>query len=273
MTKAEFLVLIQHFYDEHGRHDLAWRHAITPYRILVSEIMLQQTQVERVKEKFAAWVERWPDEHNLTDAKPSEVLVMWQGLGYNNRAKRLWEAARLVAADGWPTKRAELEALPGIGPYTSGALMAFAYDQSVVFVDTNIRRIMLHHFFKDREDVPDKEVEQKVAELLPDEWSPRKWYWALMDYGSHLGKILRAENPNRRSKSYTKQSKFAGSVREVRGAMLRALSAGPIAQRTLWSRAEKDINRSIEKSQRKAALDGLEKDGLIQKTSTKVNLT
>lgn len=272
MNRAEFQVLVKNFYNDHGRHDLAWRHDITPYRILVSEIMLQQTQVGRVEEKFLAWMKRWPTEGELAKAKLAEVLVMWQGLGYNNRAKRLWEAARSVAASGWPTERAGLEALPGIGPYTSGAIMAFAYDQPVVFVDTNIRRVILHHFFPGQTDVSDKVVLAKAAEVLPDDWSPRLWYWALMDYGSHLGAKLRAENPNRRSRTYAKQSKFDGSLRQVRGAILRALAVGHTTSRTLWRRVEKDLGRTVASDQQKDALAGLRRDGLVQTEGRRIGL-
>jgi A/G-specific adenine glycosylase len=125
------------WYECHGR-DLPWRRTRDPYAVLISEVMLQQTQVARVLPRYEAWLERWPSAHALAEAPLAEVLRAWVGLGYNRRAVRLWEACRVVAAEGWPD---DLRQLPGVGPYTADALAAFAWDRPVVPVDTNVRRV------------------------------------------------------------------------------------------------------------------------------------
>ncbi len=241
---------------------------MSPYKIMVSEIMLQQTQVERVIPKFNAWIKKWPNEEALAQAKIADVIAMWQGLGYNSRAKRLRDAAKDIVKNNagvFPTTRQQLEDLPGIGPYTSGAIMAFAYDEPVVFIDTNIRRVMLHHFFKGKKGVTDKEIATTLKEVFPGDWSSRLWYWAMMDYGSHLGELLRKENPNRRSQGYSKQSTFAGSRRQVRGAVIRIMpKRARIQHSILWEKVEKDLGRSIPEDQKNEVIDGLVKDGLVE---------
>jgi len=246
VNRAEFHKFIWGWYKTHGRHDLPWRKKITPYRILVSEVMLQQTQVSRVIPKYQAWIKRWPTFRALSQAEKRDVLAMWQGLGYNSRALRLWQLAALVSEHNGrlPKDRKALEKLPGIGSYTSGAILAFAYNEPVAFIDTNIRRIFLHHFFPEQENVSDQVVLEKVLAMEPQEKS-REWYWALMDYGAHLGVLLRAANPNRRSKSYAKQSRFVGSDREVRGAILRTLLTQPKPKAQLQKSIEKELGREI----------------------------
>lgn len=230
--------------------------------------MLQQTQVPRVIDKFNTWIELWPDFVALAGANRAAVLEQWQGLGYNNRALRLGELAALVVKEHkgeLPRERTVLEQLPGIGPYTSGAIMAFAYDRPVSFVDTNIRRVFLHHFFPGREDVTDGEVLEKVTAMLPSK-KYRQWYWALMDYGSHLGDVLRAANPNRRSRHYVKQSTFVGSDRQIRGAIVRALLAGPASLEEVARLVANDIDQSPEIERLQKILGTMMAEGLVTKT-------
>jgi A/G-specific adenine glycosylase len=123
------------------RRDLMWRRTRDPYAILVSEVMLQQTQVARVVPRYEAWLERWPTAGALAAAPLAEVLAAWVGLGYNRRAVRLWEACRQVADEGWPRTAAGLRALPGVGPYTAAAVASFAFGEAVACVDTNVARV------------------------------------------------------------------------------------------------------------------------------------
>lgn len=222
MNKKEkvFIQTVKNYYKKSGRHGLPWRHTTDPYKIHVSEVMLQQTQVDRVLPKYEVFIQTFPSAEKLAQASLGEVLRLWQGLGYNSRAKRLHECAKEVG-NKYPSTYQALLQLPGIGPYTAGAIMAFAYNRPVPIIETNIRTVFLHHFFKDRTDVPDDEVMVLVEKLL-DTKNPRTWYWALMDYGAYLKK--QHGNPNSRSTSYTKQSKFEGSDRQIRGALIRILS-------------------------------------------------
>jgi A/G-specific adenine glycosylase len=222
--KKKFQQTVWDFYYEHGRHNLPWRQTTDPYYILVSELMLQQTQVDRVIPKYNAFIERWPTSELLAQASLGDVLKAWQGLGYNRRAKYLLATVTHVEEkyDGvFPRSEIELQLLPGIGPYTASAVAAFSYDQPVVLIETNVRQVVIFHFFADKEVVSDSEIYELVAATLPDA-DFRNWYAALMDYGSHLKRMH--GNLARKSKSYTKQSTFKGSDREVRGAILRLLS-------------------------------------------------
>lgn len=188
--------------------------------------MLQQTQVERVIPKFEAFIQQFPSIKSLSQAKLSDVLRAWQGLGYNRRAKFIWQAAQAIIDQGgeFPKTVAELEKLPGIGPYTASAIACFSYNQPVVLIETNVRTIFLYHFFPQQHQVSDKELLPLIKETV-DTSNPREWYWALMDYGSYLKKSV--PNPSRQSKQYTKQSSFAGSQRQARGEILRMLAAAP----------------------------------------------
>jgi len=220
----QFTEIVWQYFDDNGRHNLPWRLTTDPYKILVSELMLQQTQVARVIPKYEAFICRWSTAQKLAQAQQSEVLVAWQGLGYNRRARFLHQCAQVIAheyAGVFPQTRSELEALPGIGPYTAGAILAFAFNLPVMLIETNVRRVYLHHFFPDEREVADADIYPYLEKTLPSHRA-REWYAALMDYGSYLKKT--EINPNQRSKHYTKQSVFRGSDREIRGAILKALS-------------------------------------------------
>ncbi len=219
---SAFRKTILSHYRAHGR-DLPWRRTDDPYAIFVSEVMLQQTQVGRVAEKFGPFIERFPDFATLAAAPLADVLSYWRGLGYNRRAIYLKEAARVVVEQygrRLPDSPDELTKLPGIGRYTAGAVAAFAFNQPAVFIETNIRSVFIHHFFADAADVRDAEI-MPLVEATLDRENPRRWYWALMDYGSMLKE--RGENPSRRSTHYTRQSPFVGSDRQIRGAILALL--------------------------------------------------
>jgi len=212
-------------YENHGR-DLPWRKNINPYRVLVSEIMLQQTQVERVIEKYKEFLAAFPDVSSLAKAPLQKLLSIWSGMGYNRRALALRSLAQKVVDEHkgrLPSDADALRALPGIGPYTAGAVMAFAFNKPVVFMDTNIRRVYIHEFHRDRENVHDDELIPLVARTL-EGVDPRTWYNALMDYGTMLKK--EHANPNRKSAHYVRQSPFENSNRQVRGRILKELVAG-----------------------------------------------
>ena len=226
-SDSSFRALILDFYHGFGRHELAWRQDLSPYSVLVSEVMLQQTQVSRVQAKYTEWMCEFTDFEELVASSVADVIGVWQGLGYNRRALRLREAAQMVVGEfggELPRDPALLVKLPGIGPNTAGSIAAFAYDEPVVFIETNIRRVFLHHFFSDlqptSEAVSDLQLIPFIQRTL-DREHPREWYWALMDYGSDLAK--RVPNPNRRSRHYAVQSKYEGSARQLRGEVLRQL--------------------------------------------------
>ena len=205
---------------------MPWRETRDPYHILVSEIMLQQTQVDRVRAKYDEFLAAFPDLAALAAASFDRVLAAWQGLGYNRRAMFLHRTARIIVREHRgrvPDDIAALLALPGIGAATAASIRAFAFDAPVVFIETNIRRVFIHEFFPGREEVTDADLLPLVAAAL-DRRSPREWYYALMDYGAALARQV--PNPNRRSRSYVRQSRFEGSDRQVRGAILRALVGG-----------------------------------------------
>jgi A/G-specific adenine glycosylase len=206
---------------------MPWRETSDPYRILVSEVMLQQTQVPRVKQKYEQFIASFPDFPALAKAPLESVLKVWQGMGYNRRAIALKKTAeRVVDEYGGilPADPAVLATFPGIGKATAFSIAAFAFNAPVAFIETNIRRVFIHCFFRDREGVRDREIEPLVAAAL-DRENPREWYWALMDYGTHLKSTT--ENPNLRSAHHTRQPPFNGSRRQLRGKILRALLDHP----------------------------------------------
>jgi A/G-specific adenine glycosylase len=213
-------------YYKVNRRDMPWRKTTDPYAIVVSEIMLQQTQVSRAGEKFGSFMSTFPDFKTLAAAPTSAVITAWQSLGYNRRALNLHKLAQIIVRDfdgKLPEHQSELIKLPGIGAGTAGSIAAFAFNMPAVFIETNIRRVFIQHFFDDEAIVSDKEL-LSLVEVALDKENPREWYYALMDYGTYLAKTM--PNPNRRSIHYTKQSKFEGSLRQLRGEILRQLAAG-----------------------------------------------
>ena len=225
---ALFRRTILDHYRAFGR-SMPWRETTDPYRILVSEVMLQQTQVDRVRPKYAAFLGGFPDVGSLARASPADVLGAWQGLGYNRRALALQSAAARIVGefDGRvPDDPAVLESLPGIGPATAAAIAVYAFERPTVYIETNVRRVFLHFFFQHRTGVTDAELRPLVERAL-DRKRPREWYWALMDYGTMLARTT--PNPNRRSAHHAVQSRFDGSARQLRGRVLKALlGSGPL---------------------------------------------
>ena len=213
---------IREYYRRHGR-DLPWRHTHDPYRILISEIMLQQTQVERVIGYYERFIAQFPNVAVLARAPLADILMAWQGLGYNRRALYLKRAAEEIVArhgSAVPCDLDDLTRLPGIGHATASAIAAFAFNAPTAFIETNIRRVYIHFFFPRRRKVPDTALLPLITQTI-DRKNPREWYYALMDYGAMLGAAQKGKkNPNRRSKHYTRQSRFEGSDRELRGKII-----------------------------------------------------
>jgi A/G-specific adenine glycosylase len=223
---ASFRDFIWDFYEKEGRI-FEWRNVDNPYYVLISEIMLQQTQTYRVEPKYQAFIAEFPNFESLAQASLRDVLGMWQGLGYNRRGKFLHQTAQRVVqeyAGNLPDDPELLVTFPGIGKNTAGSITAFAFNKPTVFIETNIRTVFIHSFFKDQESVHDNLILPLVEQTV-DQDNPREWYYALMDYGVHLKKSM--PNPSRRSKHHVVQSKFEGSDRQIRGAIIRALVDHP----------------------------------------------
>ena len=255
------------FYHEHGRHDMVWRHTTDPYQIVVSELMLQQTQVERVAIKFPLFVAAFPDFAALAAAPLHEILAVWQGMGYNRRALFLKKIAESVVKDFngvLPRDVETLATLSGIGTATASSIAAFAFNAPVVFIETNIRRVYIHVFFPTRETVADKEILPLVERTLYRE-NPRVWYWALFDLGTALKKSV--TNPNRRSAHYTRQAPFEGSDRRIRGQIIKTLIATPgISGNELPGHIGEDAGRV------KRIVAALEEEGFVVREGAHVYL-
>ena len=235
---------------ERGRElyrDLPWRRTRNPYAIWISEVMLQQTQVSRVDGRWQRWLERFPTPAALAAAEPADVLDEWQGLGYNRRALAVHRAAQAVCEAGgqMPVAERDLVTLPGIGPATAAGIRAFAFNLHGVYLETNVRTVLLHELLSGREGVSDREL-SALADLTcppdgvdkgtvplstsgagessaeqPDD--PRTWYYAMLDYGAYLKRTV--PNPSRRAKAHARQSRFEGSHRQKRAEMVRLLLA------------------------------------------------
>lgn len=223
--------------------ELPWRGVDDPYLVWISEVMLQQTQVVRVQGRWADWLERFPNVQALAQAPQAEVLQAWQGMGYNRRALALHRCAQTVVEqfDGiWPHGVKELTALPGIGPSTAAGVRAFAFDEHGVYLETNVRAVLIHEFFPGTDKVADKELVPLVELTCPPSGQDvRGWYYGLLDIGAHLKKTL--PNPTRRASAYTRQSPFAGSRRQKRAGIVRILLSAhaqgePLPEQEVYAR-------------------------------------
>lgn len=261
---SSFRQKLYNFYRKNYR-ELPWRvndlfsnKKGDPYKILVSEMMLQQTQVARVIPKYKEFLKQFPTIEALGKAPLKQVLVAWQGLGYNRRALYLKRTAEEIVkkhSGKFPKDYKILLTLPGIGQSTAGAIMAFAWNKPVVFIETNIRSVFIHEFFKNKENISDKEIIPLIEKTL-DKKHPRDFYYALMDYGVHL---KQTENHSRKSKHYTKQSVFKGSHREARAKVLKFILKNP------RTKSAKMISQKLNLSEEKIVIcvNQLKKEGFL----------
>ena len=329
-----FVKTVLDFYKDNKR-SMPWRDDTRPYSIVVSEIMLQQTQVHRVIPKYTEWMKLFPDWESLVHADTKQVLTAWMGLGYNRRALYLKKIAEEVTSnekysflnpdmkttlshrkrnlldadsaerfsaskarilcsldstrvrgkkrsfEGVPDAINLLQLLPGIGPNTAGAILTYAFNISVPFIETNIRSVFIHHFFleidqpslklrhgkkkKEKCPVSDKQIFPYIEKVLQDErvsTNPREWYWALMDYGSHLKKQL--PNPSRRSTHHAKQSTFEGSHRKLRADILKCIIKKSITLAAIEKQFHTDV---YQVKQIREAVKELASEGFIQKNT------
>lgn len=267
MSPQRFRNLVFKHYREQGRHALPWRRTTDPYRILVSEVMLQQTPVERVIPFYTTFLKRFPTVRALASASLKEVLGLWQGLGYNRRAKMLHEAAKVVVrthGGRMPRDAATLRTLPGVGPYTASAVAAFSQNTDEILIETNIRTVITYHFFPQKKRVSDTEILDVLIDVFP-KGRAREWYAALMDYGSYLKR--NGVRINSQAKGYAKQSPFKGSLREVRGAILRRLLEGDTSKAALIRALGKERKDQVE-----TALVALVAEGVVTKLGTRFSL-
>ena len=254
-----FIQTVWQWYHKNSRQ-LPWRPPeleehdgqLDAYKILVSEFMLQQTQVARVVEKYRAFITQFPTIEVLAQASVAEVLSYWQGLVYNRRALYLHQAAQSLCNVNGMWEETFLVTLKGIGPNTAAAICVYAYNIPLIFIETNVRTVYLHHFFRDQEGVNDNQLLPLLNKTLEKE-RPREWYWALMDYGSYLKKKL--PNPGRGSHHYKKQSAFEGSQRQLRGSVLALLLEQP--------RSITELKMLHNDPRLKRVLADLEKEGFI----------
>jgi A/G-specific adenine glycosylase len=261
-SRAELLAFrtdVLAFRREH-RRDLPWRDTCDPYAILVSEIMLQQTQVSRVLPRYPEFLAAFPGFEALAAAPLAAVLDEWSGLGYNRRALNLKRIAEIVLSDHegrLPSDPAELTALSGIGEATASAIATYAFGAFAPFIETNVRSVFLDRFFAGAERVPDGLLRPIVAATW-DRDDPREWGYALMDLGTHIKRDR--PNPSRRSSHHTKQSRFLGSDRQARGVFLRAL-----VREGACATAELAAEAGVEEDRAARLLDDLEKEGFVSR--------
>jgi len=253
---AKFQKIIKDYYKAHGRH-FPWRTTTDPYKILVSEIMLQQTQAPRVVEKYNSFLARFPSLNSLAKARTTSVLKEWQGLGYNRRGLALKKAAEIIVKNfrgKIPSSTQALLSLPGVGPATAGDLQAFAWNQPSIVIETNIRAVFIYFFFTGQSSVPDSEIMPLIKKTL-DTHNPRDWYFALMDYGAFLKKTQ--PNPSRQSQHYRPQSPFLGSNREIRSKILKYILSYPHQSLETISESLAISKEIIEKNLTTMAKEGL----------------
>jgi A/G-specific adenine glycosylase len=266
----DFQQIVWGYFADFGR-DLPWRNTtISPeifaYHVLVSEFMLQQTQVSRVLIKYSEWLTKYPTIHDVALASLADILQSWNGLGYNRRARYLHETCKqIVALYGGkiPDDVTVLQKLPGIGPNTAAAIVAYAYNRPVAFIETNIRTVFIHHFFADRDAITDAELMPLITSAV-DTKQPREWYWALMDYGTYIKKQF--GNASRQSKHHVTQSKFTGSSREIRGMVIRQLITASMTFQQLATCCDNDLRLPD-------ILIDLEQEKLIIKTGVRYRLS
>lgn len=260
-----FRSFVWNYFEAHQR-DFLWRRQTDPYTVLVSEFMLQQTQTRRVEERLPSFLSRFPDIFALARAGAGQVLEEWMGLGYNRRALALWRTARVIAQEHQgrvPEDPEVLMGMPGIGPYTSRAIPCFAYNLPQTFIETNIRRVFLYHFFDaDRTKVRDSEILPLISVML-DRKSPRRWYYALMDYGSALKKLV--GNANSRGGAYRVQGSFVGSLRQIRGAVLRVLLNKELVESDLVFELEGREGLNVDSKTVREVLETLEEEGFLDR--------
>lgn len=255
--EREFVKTVWKFYQRAGRHHLPWRKTTNPYRILVSEVMLQQTQVDRVLTKYREFLKQFPTVRALALASLRDILSVWQGLGYNRRALMLHACAKTIVSTfngKFPRTYDELVHLPGIGSYTASAILSFAHNIPVPLIETNVRSVYLHHFFADKTDITDKELMRRITRTLDHE-DPRNWYYALMDYGAYIKKTY--GNPNSRSAHYAKQSTFKNSDREIRGLLLRTLLGKRATRSTLLTALSRFEDIRVDAQLQKLCSEGM----------------
>ncbi|MEI7498123.1 MAG: A/G-specific adenine glycosylase [Candidatus Falkowbacteria bacterium] len=253
----KFQEVIWQHYHVHKRN-FPWRETTNPYRILVSEIMLQQTQANRVVEKYQSFIKKIPNFKSLANIETKQLLLEWQGLGYNRRALQLQRLAQIVAREHrgrLPHDNALLQQLPGIGPATAAAIRAFTFNLPTVYLDTNVRRVYLHYFFPEQAKIYDKELFPLIEKSF-DTSNSREWCWALLDYGAMLGKDKK-NNPNQRSAHFTKQTKFEGSNRQLRGQLLKnIITHNGISQLKLLSFFAPTIHKQIQNTVEQLITEG-----------------
>lgn len=268
MNMKSFQAKVLTYYTQNGRHDLPWRRTKNPYRILVSEVMLQQTQVARVIPKYTEFLKVFPTIQALAEASNIQVVRIWSGLGYNRRALFLKRAAEAIVQEHkgiFPKDVTTLEALPGVGSYTARAVVIFAYNQPEVCIETNIRSAFIHEFFPKKKVVTDAKILPLIGQAL-DTKNPRQWYWALMDYGAYIKQTI--GNPSRKSAHHTKQSLFKGSVRQIRGEIMRqCLSQGFVTKKEIVKKYNDASDAAVTSAEKiQSAFDSLVRDKtLIQK--------
>lgn len=257
-----FQKFIFHWWKSHKR-DLPWRHTHDPYKILVSEVMLQQTQVSRVLPKYAEFIDAFPTAIVLANAKTSDILRLWKGMGYNRRALYLKKTAEAVVEKyngKFPISEQELLQLPGIGKYTARAILVFAYKKDVAMVDTNIRQIITHFFFDD--EVQSEKTIQEIADQLVPKGKSWEWHQGLMDYGAANNAQFIMNNAQYKKTNIP----FRESNRFYRGRIMDLLREREWKEEELIQELIQTYDKPKEFFEK--IIQGLEKDGLIQQIDT-----